>query len=84
MNTWHKCLGCGGYIGLMVDGLPPWEEPGAVMHTKPLEDANKRPVQCSLYRNNSAQYLTKLHKDTPTVPPPGNIAPIPFGNPGEC
>lgn len=79
MNTWHKCKGCGGLIGLMRDGLiidgVMMEPPGSVMHTKPAEHVNRIPAQCPLYQQLSVEELTELHKDLPIEIIPEDIRP---------
>jgi hypothetical protein len=79
-NTWHKCLGCDGTIGLLPNGIPGWEPPGAVMHTKPKEHANKVRVQCPLWLQSTAQQITDLHKDTPQVVQPEEVSLMPIIN----
>lgn len=73
-TTTHECLGCDGLIilyhdGLIIDGIM-HQPPGAVGHSKPKEDANRRSVQCKLYQRLTAQELTRLHRKTPTTDNP--------------
>jgi hypothetical protein len=77
-NVWHKCRGCGGFLGLLGDGLPPHYPPGAVAHSKPREDINVRPVQCPLWHQMTAEQLTRLHESDPPIEGPSSMRPVPL------
>lgn len=61
-----KCTGCGAVAGVLLEssGAGP---AGSVFHTKPDADANKRPVQCTLYQQLSARAFAALHEDQPSL-----------------
>lgn len=57
-----KCKGCGAVAGVLLQASDAGPA-GSVFHSKPEADANKRPVQCTLYRQLSAREFAKLHED---------------------
>lgn len=76
--VWFKCRGCGepaGYYpeGHRVDGCA--VPPGAVMHSKPRADVNRRPVVCALYQRLEPGEFWAVHKDDPPIEGPSQIRP---------
>jgi hypothetical protein len=80
-GIWFKCKGCGMAAGYFPDGhideATGHEIPaGATSHTKPAADANKVPVQCSVYRQLSCEAYWALHQDAERLPDPTKFEPI--------
>lgn len=58
------CKGCGRVAGVLLETSESGPA-GSVFHSKPEADANKRPVQCRLFRALSALEYADLHEDSP-------------------
>jgi len=80
-GIWFTCRGCGALAGYYPDGAREWPggEPGqqvprgSVVHTKSIADANRRPVQCTLFQQLEPREFWLLHQDDQRCEPPGKI-----------
>ena len=80
-GIWFKCRGCGALAGYYPNGAHEWPggEPGqqvprgSCVHTKPVADNNRKPVQCTLFRQLEPAEFWLLHKDDPREAGPSKI-----------
>lgn len=77
MGKWFKCVGCGGFIGFLKDGLPPDLPKYTVAHSKPDHLMGvPNSVPCNLYKTMGYHQLWFLHKDKEPIESPSEFEPI--------
>ena len=68
-GRWFACKHCGAAAAYFPDGMEDIPA-GSVLHTKPAEHINKRPVACVLYQQLEPAEFWLLHQNAPSIEPP--------------
>jgi len=80
-GEWYQCLGCGGVIWFLPEGMAPYHPPGSLGHSKPENMINRPGVTCALYHSINSQekydaVLQFLRDNGTRLEPPTELKPM--------